>query len=140
MLQGQSSSSHATVTIISASTIDITEQTDTTFTYSTIINSTAGSFEGLTPVLETRTFCMANISINGQAVPVLSFTIPPTITLNHATSADKINLETFIKRSAKYALANEMENIQIDCSVNFKAPLTTGLYNSSPFAVIINYN
>jgi hypothetical protein len=141
LVQAQSSSTtHATATIISANTINITKQTDTSFAYSTIINSPVSSHSGVTPVHNAQTFCMANISINGEAFSEFSFTIPPTITLNHASKADKIRLETFIKRSSHLAWSDEMENIQIDCSVNFKAPVTTGLYNSNPFAVIINYN
>jgi hypothetical protein len=83
---------------------------------------------------------MANININSGNISAVSFTIPPTITLNHTTTADEIKLETFIKTSWASVLATQIENIQIDCNINFPVSITTGLYNSGPFAVTINYN
>jgi hypothetical protein len=142
-LQAQSTATvNSSATIISANAIDITEQTDTSFAYSTITNSSAGSTGGFNIPDKglTHTFCMANININSGNISAVSFTIPPTITLNHTTTADEIKLETFIKTSWASVLATQIENIQIDCNINFPVSITTGLYNSGPFAVTINYN
>jgi hypothetical protein len=138
-LQAQSSAtSNATATIVSANTINITEQRDTSFTYSTILSSVISSSQHLTTT-PSRLYSFRVANINGEASSAFSVTIPPAITLSHAVKASKIKLETVIKRQSNSALS-KTDNIQINCCLSLKTPLTTGLYTSAPFDVIINYN
>jgi hypothetical protein len=144
-VQAQSSANAtASVTIISANKIGINEQTNITFDYSTIINSVSNNDENTDRIPDhslENSFCIASINISSEDLFANSITMPSVIPLIHSQKGEKINIATSINNStSQTGLINAFENISLEGCIDFKPQPTIGLYNSTPFEIIINYN